>query len=177
MRRVKVAVIVLLLATATSPANSSCVQPVLADQIARADVIAYGTVTSSGQLLSFPPQSVFRFRVERLYKGDASGEVRVAGGPVAGAVTSVDYRAEDGTTHTLYLRRADAGFVTDSCSGSHTGAATVEEKQALGEGCVVAAASGNGLMFAATAGGLLVLALVVVVLLLRSRAAPVPSGG
>lgn len=177
MRRVKLAIIAVVLVMAASPANGSCVQPVLADQIARADVIAYGTVTSSGQLLSFPPQSVFRFRVERLYKGEAGGEVRVAGGPVAGAATSVDYRAEDGTKHTLYLRRADSGFVTDSCSGSHSGAATVEEKQALGEGRAVAAASGNDLGFAATAAGLLVLALVVVVLLLRSRAAPVPSGG
>ena len=91
----------LLGALGTSPASGSCIVPVLADQIARADVIAYGSVASAAQLLSFPPRSVLRFRIERLYKGEASGEVQVAAGPSEGAATSVDYHAEDGTKHTL----------------------------------------------------------------------------
>ena len=74
----------LLGALGTSPASASCVVPVLADQIARADVIAYGSVASVAQLLSFPPRSVLRFRIERLYKGEASGEVQVSAGPSDG---------------------------------------------------------------------------------------------
>src|SRR5438093_1001212 len=164
----------LLGALGTSPASASCIAPVLADQIVRADVIAYGSVASAAQLLSFPPRSVLRFRIERLYKGEASGEVQVAAGPSEGAATSVDYHAEDGTKHTLYLRRVGASFATDECSGSHGGPPSAAETKVLGEGRAVApvAATDWGLATAGVAALSLVVALGVFVWRRRSIRLP-----
>ena len=113
---------------------ASCVEPNLPDQVARADVIAYGTVTRPIGLPLFPPARQVRFRVERLLKGVAPAEMDVAIGPGGSAATSVDYEAGDGTVHTLYLRRTGDAYGTDACSGSHPGAATAEETALLGAG-------------------------------------------
>ncbi len=122
------------LVVAGSAANASCVQPNLADQVARADVIAYGIVSRSIQLPIFPPARQVRFRPEGVLKGIAAAEMNVAIGPDGGAATSVDYRADDGTAHTLYLRRTGDGYSTDACSGSHPGPPTAEETALLGGG-------------------------------------------
>ncbi|MDQ2911662.1 MAG: hypothetical protein M3T56_00195 [Chloroflexota bacterium] len=128
--------VVLLLSTAgTRPANASCVEPNLADQVARADVIVYGSVSRSAQLPIFPPGRQVRFRVERVFKGIAAAEMNVQLGPDGGAAaTSVDYQADDGTAHTLYLRRAGDVYSTDACSGSHPGTPSAEETTLLGGG-------------------------------------------
>jgi hypothetical protein len=125
----------------TGAANASCVQPNLPDQMARADVIAYGSVSRPAQLPIFPPAREVRFRVERVLKGVAAAEMNVAIGPDVGAsgpggsvATSVDYKADDGTAHTLYLRRTGDQYGTDACSGSHPGAPTAEETALLGGG-------------------------------------------
>lgn len=119
----------------TSAANASCVVPNLADQVARADVIAYGSVSRPAQLPISPPAREVRFRVERVFKGMASAEMNVAIGPDGGAIaTSVDYQIDDGTAHTLYLRRTGDAYSTDACSGSHLGPPTAEETALFGGG-------------------------------------------
>jgi hypothetical protein len=113
---------------------ASCVGPNLADQIARADVVAYGTVVRPIGLPLFPPARTIKFRVDRVLKGTAQLEMDVTIGPGGTAVTSVDYQADDGTAHTLYLRRTGDAFATDACSGSHPGQPNAEETALLGEG-------------------------------------------
>jgi hypothetical protein len=113
---------------------ASCVEPNLADQVARADVIAYGTVMRPVGLPFFPPARTIKFRVDRVLKGTAQFEMDVTIGPGGAAVTSVDYQADDGTAHTLYLRRTGDAFATDACSGSHPGQPSAEETALLGQG-------------------------------------------
>ena len=115
-------------------ATASCVEPNLADQVARADVIAYGTVIRPTALPFLPPARQVRFRVERVLKGTGNPEMDVAIGPGGGAATSVDYRADDSTAHTLYLRRTGDAYATDACSGSHPGQPNAEETALLGGG-------------------------------------------
>jgi len=115
-------------------ATASCVEPNLADQVARADVIAYGTVIRPTALPFLPPARQVRFRVERVLKGTGNPEMDVAIGPGGGAATSVDYRADDSTAHTLYLRRTGDAYATDACSGSHPGQPSAEETALLGGG-------------------------------------------
>jgi len=110
----------ILVSTAfAASAAASCVAPNLADQVARADVVAYGTVVRPIGLPFFPPARTIRFRVDRVLKGTAQLEMDVTIGPGGTAVTSVDYQADDGTAHTLYLRRTGDAYATDACSGSH----------------------------------------------------------
>jgi uncharacterized membrane protein YjfL (UPF0719 family) len=135
MRRVVTA---LVLATAAilpggSSALASCLQQSVGEQVARADVIAYGTISHGIQLLMFPPSRQVQFDVQRVYKGDVAGRITVTIGPTDAAATSVDYAAEDGP-HTLYLRRTGNAFATDACSGSHPGAPNAEENALFGTG-------------------------------------------
>jgi len=113
-------------------AAASCVEPNFADQAARADVIAYGTVMRPIGLPFLPPARQVRFRVERVLKGTAQSEMDVAIGPGGSAATNVDYQAEDGTAHTLYLRRTGDAYTTDACRGSHPGSPTDQETALLG---------------------------------------------
>ena len=117
-------------------ATASCVEPNLADQVARADVIAYGTVIRPAALPFFPPARQVRFRVERVLKGTGYPEMEVAIGPGGSAATSVDYQADDGTAHTLYLRRTGDAYATDACSGSHPGQPNADETALLGGGAL-----------------------------------------
>ena len=157
-------------------ALASCRPPVLADQIARADVIVYGTVTETRQTFA-PAGGTIGFRPERVLKGTLTSVVEVHLGPSrGGAVTSVDYTAATrGEGHTLYLRRADGGaYETDACSGSHPGAPTADEEKALGGGTLVAAASEDGLspVLVTALVALLALAGVAAALALRRRTRP-----
>lgn len=157
-------------------ALASCLPPSLPDQIARAEVIVYGTVTETRQTFA-PAGGTIKFRPERVLKGTLTSVVEVHLGPSrGGAVTSVDYTAATrGEGHTLYLRRADGGaYETDACSGSHPGAPTAEEEKALGGGTLVAAASEDGPSPALVAAlvALMALAGVVAALALRGRMRP-----
>ena len=72
----------------------------------------YGTVTdvSAGAVT---------LRVDRVLKGQVGRSVRVFG---TVGFTSIDYRAELGSDHVLYLvRRADGELETNACIGSHAG--------------------------------------------------------
>jgi hypothetical protein len=134
MRRVVTALVLAMAALpAGAPALASCIQQSVGEQAARADVIAYGTVSRGIELQMFPPSRQVQFDVQRIYKGDIAGRITVATGPTEAAATSVDYAAEDGP-HTLYLRRTGNTFATDACSGSHPGAPTAEENTLFGTG-------------------------------------------
>lgn len=124
-----------------SPARASCVAPNAADQLARADVVAYGTLVSIRMTVA-PASPVVTFRPERVFKGALDGDVEVFFGPThGGAVTSVDYAGAPPQTHTLYLRRVDGGYETTACDGSHEGAPTAQEAAALGAGAAVGTAA------------------------------------
>jgi hypothetical protein len=114
---------------AAVPARASCAQQVQADQIARADVISFGRVTSVDR-----GAGTVTFQALTVYKGDPGGEpiaVQIGPGPRSpGGATSVDYRADPGD-HLLYLRSQGSTFVTDDCSGSHPGPATAKELRLL----------------------------------------------
>lgn len=160
---------------ATAPARASCLPPNLADQIARADVIADGRVTSVDRgagTLSFVALTV--------YKGDpGSGSLTVRVGPGGGAATSVDYRAEPGE-HVLYLQRNGSAYATNDCSGSHPGPATTEELGLLQTGKVIAHGDpgpdpvervGGAAAAIAGLGALLVIAVIALVVLRRTSSA------
>lgn len=112
-------------------ADASCIAPVVADLVQRADVIAYGRITATGFT-----GSPLTFRPSTLYKGKVEGgAVTVQAGPSSGAgATSVDYRAAGGSDHTLYLRRSGDLIATDACSGSHPGYPTAQELAVFGHG-------------------------------------------
>ncbi|MFN2521223.1 MAG: hypothetical protein ABR525_09275 [Candidatus Limnocylindria bacterium] len=128
------------LALATSSAWASCAQvSSIHDNADRADVVLYGQVTGTEGAPGQPRRFVF-MRVERVMKGAAFERIGVALGPDGSggggpAATSVDYQADVGTDHVLYLKQtAPAGFSTDACSGSHPGAPSGEEQALLGAG-------------------------------------------
>jgi len=117
------------LAALAQPAAASCIHQDLAAQIARADVIAAGRVTSVGSgggPLVFQPVTIFKGNLE-------GGPVTVANGPSAGVATSVDYRGSVGE-QMLYLMGSGRSFSTNDCSGSHAGAPTADEVRLLGSG-------------------------------------------
>ncbi len=135
----------LLLAT-PQVARGSCLAPVLADQIQRADLIASGVVTAVG--LGGGP---ITFRPSVIYRGTLSAgpvSVRIgprpegASNPGVTVHSSVDYKADAGTMHTLYLRRTGTELGTDSCSGSHPGLASATEISALGPGQALSSDTG-----------------------------------
>ena len=119
----------------TAPASASCIQQTQADQIARAEVIAYGRVTGVNR-----GAGTLSFRALAVYKGDPGPEqlsIQVGPGPRGvGVATSVDYRAEPGD-HLLYLQRQDGSYGTNECSGSHPGPATTDELRLLTAGKVI----------------------------------------
>lgn len=117
---------------AAAPARASCIQQTQADQIARADVIAYGRVTDADR-----GAGTLSFRALAVYKGDpGSDKITVRVGPGGGAATSVDYRVEPGD-HLLYLQGQGSAYSTNDCSGSHPGPATVDELRLLAAGKVI----------------------------------------
>ena len=120
------------LGLAATPARASCIQQTQADQVARADVIAYGRVTSVDR-----GAGTLRFRPLAVYKGDPGpDQLTVRVGPGGGAATSVDYRVEPGD-HLLYLQRQGREYTTNDCSGSHAGLATADELRLLAAGKVI----------------------------------------
>ncbi|MDQ2951967.1 MAG: hypothetical protein M3R54_06860 [Chloroflexota bacterium] len=125
-------------------AVASCAPSNPAEQAARAEVIAVGTVVETRQTF-IAAGGVIRFRPERVLKGTLTSVVQVYLGPSRGGngVTSVDYTAvARGEQHTLYLRAvSDGSYETDSCSGSHPGGPTAEEERAFGAGVLVAVAN------------------------------------
>jgi len=155
-------------------AAASCVEPNLADQVARADVIGYGTVIRPAALPFFPPDRQVRFRVQWVLKGTGNPEMEVAIGPGGGAATSVDYQADDGTAHTLYLRRTGDAYATDACSGSHPGQPTAEEAALLGGGAlrVVDYHPGNSALPLSIGVAILFAAVAAVALLVLRRRRP-----
>lgn len=108
--------VALTLNLVASFAAASCRAESISERAQRADLIAYGRLNGD------------RFEIRQVLKGSASGTIVVRFGPEKGVVTSVDYTAVDGTDQTLYLRLDDGEYVTDSCSGSHTGMPDAEER-------------------------------------------------
>lgn len=152
------------------PAAASCAPQTLAEQAGRADVVAFGSVTSIR--MTFAAASpVVMFRPERVLKGTITKGVQVYLGPThGGAVTSVDYQAAPPQQHTFYLRDAhDGSFETDACSGSHEGAPTSDEEKLLGAGTRVDAAVEGGVPAPLVLGILLALLAAVLVLGLALR--------
>lgn len=141
MRYVSTLAVLMLgsLAALAEPAAASCIQQDLAAQIARADVIAAGRVTSVGSgggTLVFQPVTIFKGTLE-------GGPVTVASGPGSGGdVTSVDYRATVGD-QVLYLTGSGRSFSTNDCSGSHAGGPTADEARLLGAGTAAPPAGGG----------------------------------
>ena len=133
-------------------AEASCALPEpLPQRIARADAVVFGRVVSfeGGPIAN---RRALMVSVQRVYKGNAVDQIFVSAGPggegggAPGTVvaTSVDYRAEQGSEHTFYLKQhAPAGFSTDACSGSHEGDLTADERAALGAGQVPDRAPGG----------------------------------
>jgi hypothetical protein len=120
----------------SATAAASCVQATVVERAAMAEVVVYGTVTETRQTFA-AAGGVIRFRADRFLKGRLPGEVEVFLGPSrGGGITSVDYRAvQRSEAHTLYLRSAGNGsWETNSCSGSHVGAPTAEERALFGAG-------------------------------------------
>jgi hypothetical protein len=151
-------------------AAASCVQTVVAERAAMAEVVVYGTVTETRQTFA-PAGGVIRFQPTRFLKGTLPGEVEVFLGPSrGGAVTSVDYTAVvTGEAHTLYLRSAGNGaWETNACSGSHAGAPTAEETAFFGTGSAAppAAPKDNTLLVLGAIG---LAALVIAAILLLAR--------
>lgn len=156
---------------AASLAQASCAPQTMAEQAGGADVVAFGRVSGSS------------FEAREVLKGQVPARIQVRfgeGGP--GVVTSVDYTATNGD-HTLYLRRDDGGYATNSCSGSHQGAPTAEERAFFagsGGGTITSenAAEGTGfaialdpLRGALAVAGIAALAIGAIALLRRRRAA------
>lgn len=112
-RLIAVIAVAVRLLVFSSPAAASCatLAPTPANA-ARAEAVVYGTVTdvSAGAVT---------LRVDRVLKGQVDRSVRVFG---TAGFTSIDYRAELGTDHVLYMvRRADGQLETNACIGSHAG--------------------------------------------------------
>jgi len=132
-----VAAIVLALVLAT-PAEASCRPPVsVAENATGAIAVVHGTVTeASGGALTL--------RVDRVFKGQVGVGIRVFAGPgrVGVAATSVDYLAQAGSDHVLYLiRGADGQLETNACLGSHAGRANADEVAYFGAGTAPSAGS------------------------------------
>ena len=126
------------------PALASCVQRTTAELVAAADVIAQGSIDAFPSIFVYPREVTFRAR--DVLKGTLPSVVRVrigpeipSAGPLGTGATSVDYVPTPGE-HVLYLR-AKNGLETDSCSGSHRGGPTEDERSALGTGGPPAAAT------------------------------------
>jgi|GEM_PF-2505005 len=105
----------------SSPAAASCPAPApIQENAARAVAVVYGTVTQvSASAVTDVSAGAATLRVDRVLKGQVGSSVRVFG--IAG-FTTIDYRAELGSDHVLYLaRRADGQLETNACVGSHAG--------------------------------------------------------
>ena len=153
-------------------AVASCAPSNPAEQAARAEVIAVGTVTETRQTF-VAAGGVIRFRPERVLKGTLTSVVQVYLGPSHGGngVTSVDYTVVvRGEQHTLYLRAAgDGSYETDACSGSHPGGPTDEEERTFGAGVLVAAANDEGTSPVIIAAVVLLVGLAAAFVLIRAR--------
>ena len=103
----------------SSPAAASCAAPApTPENAARAEAVVDGTVTNVSA-------GAVTLRVDRVLKGQVGRSVRVFG---TVGLTSIDYRAELGSDHVLYLvRRADGQLETNACIGSHTGPPNASE--------------------------------------------------
>jgi hypothetical protein len=131
------AAIALALVLAT-PAAASCAPPVsVAENATRATAVVHGTVTdASGGALTV--------RLDRVLKGQVEAGIRVFVGPARAGVaaTSVDYLAQAGSDHVLYLiRGADGQLETNACIGSHPGSANPDEVAHFGAGTAPSAGS------------------------------------
>lgn len=164
-------------------ADASCAPPEpVAQRVARADAVVWGSITGSGGGPLGDRRSLM-VSVKTVYKGSVPAQISVRVGPEipgqgpgqAGA-TSVDYAAAPGTAHTFYLmQQAPAGFSTDACSGSHEGEPRAEELAALGaprppEGGAGAPGSTTDLERGLAAGAIIVV-LAATYLAFRSRPA------
>jgi hypothetical protein len=119
-------------------AVASCAPLSLQEQARMADVVVSATVGDDLQRIPYPRE--LTIRVSRVFKGaiGALARVRIGpeipnAGPFTSGATSVDYRAEPGE-HVLYLRLAGGAYETSSCSGSHAGEPTEDERALFGDG-------------------------------------------
>jgi hypothetical protein len=129
------------------PAAASCAPPAsVGENAARAEAVAYGTVTST-------ERGAIIVRVDRVLKGQVAGTLRVFVGPGRGGAagsaiaTSIDYPdlrgpAAVGSDHVLYLiRGSDGQLETNACIGSHPGQPDAAELTYFGAGTSPAPAS------------------------------------
>ena len=166
-----------LVAGPVAAALASCAPPVTVEEHAkRADAIVYGRITGFEGGGPLGPQGrVATVEVQRVLKGSVAARIGAALGPGAGeqggpVATSVDYQAQSGTDHTLYLRRTQSGYETDACAGSHPGAPTAQEERVLGSGGPPQPAPAGGAAPSPDAG---VVAALVALLALAAAAAAV----
>ena len=138
-RRVATLIVLACALTLGVAAEASCAPPEpVAQRVARADAVVWGTVTGGGGRLG--EGRTLMVSVRTVYKGSVPDRISVRVGPeIPGlgpgqsGATSVDYSAAPGTSHTLYLKQhAPAGFSTDACSGSHEREPTADELVVLG---------------------------------------------
>lgn len=158
------------LALPSTEAFASCAEANPVAQTARADVIAYGTLT--GIRMTFAPASpVVTFRPERVLKGTLTTSVEVFFGPThGGALSSVDYSGAPPETHTLYLRLSNGSYEADACSGSHSGPPTADEERLLGHGSDVTVPDMRSWLPVVVVGA--VVALGIAAILMRRRRRP-----
>ncbi len=112
--------------------RASCLAAAPADLIERAHVIAHGQVV---QVDMREDETLTLVTLDRVYKGSPENPILLKSAYGRNVATSVDYRLQMGTDHTLYLRKGPDGFyTTNACSGSHPGTPTPEEIALLGKG-------------------------------------------
>ena len=186
--RVLVALVVLVASIALGvAADASCAPPEpVAQRVARADAVVWGTVTGGGAD-PLGGSRALMVSVKTVYKGSVPDRINVRVGPeIPGlgpgqtGATSVDYSAAPGTSHTFYLKQhAPAGFSTNACSGSHEGEPTAEELAVLGAPRPPAAGAGGAGsttdLDRGLAGGAIVLVLALTYLAFRSHSAQGPA--
>ncbi len=111
-------------------ATASCLMMSDREYVARADIIALGTIHQHSATEA-------RLTVERYFKGGGPAELRVTGRYDPNAFTSVDYALQDGTRYLLFLRgSADSLLKTSDCAGNRpvAGELRAEELRLLGPG-------------------------------------------
>jgi hypothetical protein len=129
-------VLALLLAAMATVApgrvQADCAWPSGPQALARADVVLFGRVAAVDIRMT---DTYYTVVAEQIYKGQPANPVIVRIGSGSRRISSEDYRMQEGTAHTLYLRAGSGGnYETDACSGSHEGRPGPEETPLLGQG-------------------------------------------
>lgn len=113
MKRLLIPIIAVALSVTAWPAAASCIldQRPVEQQIAEADTVFVGTVTS----VSARDRNAV-FRVDEVWKGNVASKVAVQGGPPGDAVTSVDRYFRQGTRYLVFPDGTSSPYSDNSCS-------------------------------------------------------------